>query len=635
MNASSLLPLFAAVVAFVAVLALTPLVRARARAAGMVAAPSRDRWHSAPTALLGGIAIFVGFLLSVLALLGFTATYRGLGQGEVFGAPLLGIVLAATLMFSTGLADDFFHLRPASKLVLQGLAGAVLVTLGVQYELTPWSVLNAAVTLFWFIALTNALNLLDNMDGAAAGVAAVAGLFFSILFALESAWALAIVSAALAGATAGFLRFNFHRASIFMGDCGSLFLGAVLAALGAAYSGIASEGQLFAAVAPVLIVMVPVFDTTLVSFTRTAAHYPLTQGGRDHVTHRLVAMGFSEPGAVLLLYGMAGAGGLCALLIAAGAWGAGPWLAALLLVALVVFGAYLSRFYHYAPESARPLRRPWILLGDLLVKRRVLEVLFDLVIFAVAYSGAFLLRYDAALPPHQVELLASTLALAVVCKSIAFGLSGVYRGIWHRLGTADVHRVLKATIFGSLLTIACMVFLFRSAEFSRTVFVLDAILVALLTLGARSSFRSLELVRYSLNGAGSPTLIYGAGEGGELLLREMLANKGMGLHPVGLIDDDPAKRGRAIFGFPILGDSRDIPGIVARRGIEKLVIGTRRMDRDQLHHVEGICRALGIELLQLELELRAVESVEWRMVSQRESVWKPMARANGAGSPLP
>lgn len=590
--------------AFAATLLFTPVVRGWARATGRVARPSDDRWHNRTTALLGGIAMYCGFLVAVVTAWG--SGDLGLWSRGSLG-PAVGIVIASSLMFATGVADDLLKLRPTSKLVLQSLAGASLVTLGVTFHLTPWESVNTIFTLFWFIALTNAVNLLDNMDGVAAGVTGVGALFLAILFARDGQWSLACLAIALVGAVAGFLPYNFRPASIFMGDSGSLFLGSVLAGLGAAYSGVEPTDRLAMVAIPLLVVIIPIFDTTLVIFTRTMARYAITQGGRDHVAHRLVGMGFSERKVALLLYALTATGGAFALLIRWEVVGEGPWLGAIFLVALVAFGAYLSRLYVYPPEGARPMGRISILLEDMLYKRRALEVLFDLIVFSVAYAGAYLLRYDASLPFVQGDLLAGTLALAVACKSAAFGAMGVYRGVWHQISIVDVHRLLKASLLGTLLTVAAIVFVFRDSEFSRSIFILDGVLVVLLSIGVRTSFRSFELVRYSLNGVGDRALIYGAGKGGELILREILSNPTLGLQPIGLLDDDITKTRRLIHGYPVLGGGENLAEVATAYRVQKVVIGTKKLAEDRLLETRDICRTLGIEVLQLEFELRPLE----------------------------
>jgi UDP-GlcNAc:undecaprenyl-phosphate/decaprenyl-phosphate GlcNAc-1-phosphate transferase len=501
--------------------------------------------------------------------------------------------------------DDLWKLRPTSKLVLQTLAGAMLISFGVYFSLTPWMPLDALLTLFWFIALTNALNLLDNMDGITAGVSGVGALFLGALFALEGEVALATVAVVLAGTTLGFLPYNFRPASIFMGDSGSLFLGATLAGLTVAYSGLVPANALAAAAVPILVVIVPLFDTTLVTVTRTRARYAITQGGRDHMAHRLVGMGLSESRVALLLYGLAAAGGLFAVILHRGAsTGDGIWLAALFLVAMGVLGAYLSRLYTYAPEGAQPATRMQLLLEELLFKRRALEVVFDLVVFAVAYVGAYLLRYDAAVPPDQAALLYATIGLAVACKSVMFGVFGVYRGVWHRISLADVHRLLRASLLGTLVTVAVVVFAFRDAEFSRSVFVLDGLLATMLALGVRVSFRSLDQVQRSLRNGGRRALVYGAGKGGEVTVRELFANEEMQLDPVAFIDDDPNKAGCLIQGLPVAGSIESLEVLAERWGATQLVVSTRKLPEERWSELSRRCREAGLEMLALEIGFR-------------------------------
>lgn len=597
-----LLPAFLS--ALLAAAVLTPTVRLLARSFGIVAPPVADRWHQRPTALLGGVAIFSAVLLSVAFTLayGFEADLAASG----FGSREVGILLSAGVMFLTGLADDRFKLRPSWKLILQGTAAAILVSLGVVWRLTPWEPGNIILTLFWFIALTNALNLLDNMDGVAAGVTAIAGLFLATTFALEGEWLLAALCAGVAGATAGFLPYNFHPASIFMGDSGSLTLGALLAGLGAAYPTTASTSIVSVFFIPVFIVAIPIVDAVAVTTVRTLTGRPVSEGGRDHAAHRLVGLGLTEKQTAILLYGFAAAGGLVALVVRSTGVAFGLSVGTIFLVALLVLAAYLAQFKSEADAGGQPDRRITVLVSNLLYKRRALEVLLDLLLFAIAYYGAHLLRYDGSLPPAQVDVLERTLALAVVSKSLAFGLSGVYRGVWRQMSVIDMHRLLQATLLGSLLTVAGLVFFFRADVFARGVLVIDGLLVAILTIAARGSFRSLDMVRQVIERTGPPTLIYGAGKGGELVLRELRGNPDHQLQAVGFLDDDPNKHGSLVHGVPVLGGSQDLDSVVARRKVDKVVIATEKLTPDRLEAVRSRCRELDLELLSFEFRIRPV-----------------------------
>lgn len=591
-----------ALIGFAVSFAATPVVRAIARRSQLVALPVADRWHKLPTPVMGGVAVFLGFVAAVASRAVFVGTGREVIESN---RGLVGIVAASTLMFFVGLIDDKIRLRPATKLIGQGIAAAIVVSVGVVYPITPWQFVNVLVTIFWCIGLTNALNLLDNMDGVAAGVAAVAATFLGITFAIDGVYGLAAVCFALGGALLGFLPHNFHPASIFMGDSGSLFIGSMLAGLGAAYPSKAPASIVSVLFVPALIVIIPILDTLLVTVARTLAGRPISVGGRDHSTHRLAAMGLSQRQVALLFYLFAACGGALALLLRGVRAEMGLPIGAVFLVALLVIAAYLSRLHSYeaSGDNARAAGRVSVLVSELLHKRRAFEVLMDLILFAAAYQFAYLLRWDASVPPDQAAILNRTLAIAVVSQSVAFGAFGVYRGHWHHLSAADVPRLAAASLVGSLLTLAALVALYATGGYARSIFFIYGMLVVLLSMGARLSFRLLGSLRKP---SGSPSLIYGAGRGGELAVREMLSNTALGLSPVGFIDDDRGKKRRLIQGYPVLGSIDDVPELLGKWGIRAVVVGMRNANPDTLARLRQTCETAGVDLLQLQLEFQLV-----------------------------
>lgn len=588
-------------VALIVSLVLTPVVRSVATVAGLVARPSGERWHDRPTALAGGVALAVG-------------VFAGLIVGDVLSVgPAVAVALSAALMFLTGLADDVISLTPSAKLAFQGIGGALLVTLGVVYRVTGVAVLDSVLTLVWFIALSNAWNLLDNMDGAAAGVAVVASLGFSVLFVLEGAFAEAALAAAVAGAALGFLPWNARPASIFMGDCGSLFLGGALAGLGAAYTEAASSGGATAALAPLLVCTVPLFDTTLVTVTRTLGRTSILQGGRDHSTHRLVAMGLSEGRAVLALCGLGALGGAIAVTMRGFDSDLGVCLAGLYAIGLLVLGAYLDRFHVYEGGDSRRIARAAELLAEVVYRRRAFEVILDIAVFATAYAGAYLLRWDAALPPGQATLLGDSIALAVATKLALFGVVGVYRGVWQGFSVADLQRLWVATVGGSLATVGVVVVVFHDMIVSPSVFVLDLLLVGTLATGARASFRLLDQARRGLGGRGEPVLVYGAGRGGELVARALLNDASFGFEPVAYLDEDPRRHGRMLHGCPVMGGAGDVVEVATRTGATALVVSPGDLDDEVLERLRRSCDEAGLRLLRLTIELRAHGTAEETM----------------------
>ena len=287
--------------ALVLVIGVTPLAQRVARRVGMVDKPSARKQHTVPTPLLGGAAIFIAVILALILL------------GDRFYVnQIVGIALGATLVSFLGLWDDRRGLSPWVKLAGQFLAATVLVITDVRISVLPWEWVNIAATLLWVVFITNAMNLLDNMDGLSAGVAAIAAIFFLLFAAISKQYLVGALAAALVGACVGFLFYNLNPASIFMGDTGSLFLGFTLAAVGIKLR-FPDSSAFVTWMVPVLVLALPLFDTSLVIISRLRRHLnPLTTPGKDHLSHRLARLTGSPREAVLICYLLAGLAGVLA-----------------------------------------------------------------------------------------------------------------------------------------------------------------------------------------------------------------------------------------------------------------------------------------------------------------------------------
>src|SRR5258705_4216425 len=285
--------LLAVAASFGLALVLTPLVRAFARRFGVVAKPKTDRWHKKPTAMLGGVAIWFSVVVSILVFMPPT-TY-----GWV-------ILRATSLLFLVGLVDDLIHIKPYQKLIGQILGSAFIVYYGLTLPWTGSVLLNMGLAIFWLIGITNAINLLDNMDGLASGISIIAAGFLALSFVSSGQFVEALMLLVFAGALLGFLVYNSNPASIFMGDCGSMFVGFFLASSALVnVTGGRSRSFLPVLAVPILVLFIPIFDTTLVTVLRKLSGRPATQGGGDHTSHRLVALGMSGRQSVFVLYGLA------------------------------------------------------------------------------------------------------------------------------------------------------------------------------------------------------------------------------------------------------------------------------------------------------------------------------------------
>ena len=344
--------------------------------------------------------------------------------GDLWHLIACGVAIACL-----GFVDDFYSIKPASKLIGQVAVASALLFFHYRLQWTQSLVGDAMLTLFWIVGITNAFNLLDNMDGLCAGIFIIAGGFLlSAGFGVQTVAPAASYLAALLGAAAGFLVYNFHPATIFMGYTGSLFLGlniAVLTLMARSHDG-ARSGLLSAMAVPVLLLLIPIFDTTLVTAIRLLSGRKPSQGGRDHTSHRLVAIGLSQRTAVTVLWllGAAGGGVVLSFRMIDASWAA--ILTAGLLLAMILFAVYLARIRVYEESDFALLREGRItpVLVDFMYKRLVAEVLLDLCLIPLAYYSAYRLRFEGvALAEYYPNFLQSLpvvisvqlLALFAVC----------------------------------------------------------------------------------------------------------------------------------------------------------------------------------------------------------------------------
>ncbi len=302
----------------------TPLARRVARRTGMMDIPNARKVHTKATPLLGGVVIYLAFLGALL-----------LFANKFYVSQVVGIFLGASLASFLGLWDDRFTISPYAKLVGQVLAALILVVSGVKVDLFHRLWLDGTLTVLWVVSLTNAMNLLDNMDGLSGGVALIASATFVLLAAGSGQYLVGALAAAMAGASLGFLVYNFNPASIFMGDSGSLFLGFMLAALGIKLR-FPTNVYTVTWMIPPIVLGVPLFDTTLVVVSRLRRGLnPLSTPGKDHFSHRLVYLGYTKREAVLLIYLLSGALGEVALFITRAGAVESYFLGALLLIVAV------------------------------------------------------------------------------------------------------------------------------------------------------------------------------------------------------------------------------------------------------------------------------------------------------------
>ena len=564
---------------------------------GMVVSPRSDRWHVRSVPLLGGVAIAVSTLVPTFLLTGWNVS-------------LLWLAGAALAVSALGLVDDRRTLRASTKLVVQLAVASVLVSAGFVAEVTPFQIGNILIALFWIVGVTNAFKLLDNMGGLCAGIGTIAVVAFVAgpMMGGESASPDMVYASALAGAMLGFLLFNFSPASIFMGDTGSMFIGASLAGLTLMPGTPIGSNVLTVIAVPALILAIPIFDTTFVTLSRRLSGRPASQGGRDHTSHRLVALGFSERRAVLLLYGLGGASGVLAILVRQ--FGIGPVnvIVALLVVLLLLIGVRLANVKVYEKPDQEQLREGGLtpLLATLMYKRRLLEIALDCLLVTVAYYAAFSIRFEGLNESDfQVyyAVFLRSLPIILTCKIVSFLVAGVYGGSWRYFNLSDLSIYFQGLALGSVTSIVAILSLFRFGGFSRAVFVIDLMLFTLLVLGSRISFRLLGVVAQHGHDSGQRTLVYGAGSAGSMLVRELINNKTYKFLPVGFIDDNSDLADHRIQGFNVLGNCDSLVNLIPRHDIQAIIVSTNSLDATRFEQLKKICLASNTELARFEFKL--------------------------------
>jgi UDP-GlcNAc:undecaprenyl-phosphate/decaprenyl-phosphate GlcNAc-1-phosphate transferase len=467
---SALLPFLAG---FFISLALVPLARRLAFRTNIVARPRNDRWHRGTVPLLGGVAMAGGIFLGALLL-------------NV--APAIAVPLTAAMaMFVVGLVDDALALKPTTKLIAQIAMAATMLYFGYRLNWLESRLLDSVLTMVWIVGLTNAFNLLDNMDGLCAGIALIVSLMLigGLIggAASERAGPEITFLSLLAGSVAGFLVFNFPPASIFMGDSGALLLGFSLATLTLGQEGVrGSRSDVVSIIAgPSFVLLIPIFDTTLVTVSRILSGRSPAMGGRDHSSHRLVAIGLSERTAVLVLYALAAIGGIIGITLRQASDGVSLAVGAGFLLAMCGFAVYLSRVHVYEdlPDSARvtPL---W---GDFMYKQRVVEVLVDAGLTALAYYGVNQWYFDPEAYLGNAENFYRALPLVVAGQLVAFFIVGLYRNAWHYSSSRDIGRIAMGVLLGTAGAQIALIVIYQYFSHSLQVFGLYAVsLIVLVTI---------------------------------------------------------------------------------------------------------------------------------------------------------
>lgn len=586
-------------------LVLTPVCREWARRVGMVDKPDERRIHQTPTPRGGGLAVFLVFHL-VLGIL-------FLGLGGQIGRAFSGFwqwrfLLASGLLVVVGLVDDKIGLRPVVKLTGQIAVALILYLSGVSVggiivAFPPW--LDCLVTVFWIVGAINAFNLIDGMDGLATGLALIAsvGLAGALLFTGQSALTLPYL--VLAGACLGFLRYNFHPASVFLGDTGSMFLGLCVATFplmtGSRKELVASLGV------PMLAMGIPIFDTMLAIWRRSVrALLPqvvadgvkrsrVMQPDKEHVHHRLLRENMNQKTAAITLYAVS------LVLVAIGLVGTllkgrapGLFLIAF-IVAVYVVARHLQRVELWDTGRLLSQRRGTLRQGLLVPLYMVMDVL-------ILCGAWFFARWEADLPVSR-EACLSDMPMFVVPVFVALVVAKTYWRVWSRAQVRDFATLGVAVTAGTLVGTGMIWLLaehdpsvFRFAFLFATTVIIPVAGVRLVRDSITGVLHALER-RLLMDKEGiSRCLIYGGGLRFRSFLRELTERSGMNDRAiVGIVDDDINLKGRIISGYTVLGRHSELEGLVRRWKVDVLII-TCVMEQGKRDKLVAEAMALGLRV---------------------------------------
>jgi UDP-GlcNAc:undecaprenyl-phosphate GlcNAc-1-phosphate transferase len=358
---------------------------------------------------------------------------------------------------------------------------------------------------------------------------------------------------------------------------------------------------------PVLVLLIPIFDTTLVTASRVLSGRSPSEGGRDHSSHRLVAIGLSERAAVALLWSLAAIGGGLGVAVDYLNLSWSGLIASLFVIAMIIFAVYLAKVRVYeasTPEVLGGTVTP--LVADFMYKRRVLEVLLDLCLVTIAYYTAYRLRFEGADFGRNFNAFYRSLPVVLASQLLALFLVGIYRGVWRYFGLMDTVVVAKGVLLGTLGAQFAVMILFSAEAQSRTVFVIDAVLLATLLTGSRVSFRLMGEFLQRNRHTATRVVIYGAGDGGALVVRELTQGDGSPYRILGFIDDDPRKHRIRVQGYPVLGDYGSLASLVSGDVVDVLVISARMISMDRLRDIESLCVEHNVSLSRLRVGLEEV-----------------------------
>lgn len=599
-------------------LILTPLGKRLARKFGAIDQPDARRVHSTPTPRWGGLGIYASVLIALT-----TTAYLQPTIGREFvvaGLPFMAVVVGATALMVLGLIDDVMSVRPAIKLVVQVISAGLVSVAGGGIKSAfgiELGYLAIPAAILWIVALTNAFNMVDGLNGLASGLAVMMSTTLMLLSVRSGNVASAMMLAALCGALVGFLRYNFNPASIFLGDSGSLPIGFLMAALSLEASNKAPTTVTL--LVPILALGLPIAELSLTTLRRTlrainvvrsveekksydfhlSRSVSLFTADREHIHHRLLGLGLSQVRAVLVLYAICFAVNAGALLVVLQNTSNRNLLVAVSVVGAIAFVRTLNyKEFHPLHNGLLLPLFPVKLLGQ-----RSFQVLLDSGLAAISLLFAIWIHNPGGLQPQAAHLFIRDALMLVVVQVTCLGLGGLYQKSYPFAGAEDLLVLARAVTCSVLGTWVVSYLVDTRGPWGLETVILDLYGLATLVIGSRISFHLMDHA-FKMGRKGSRrVMIYGLGNSALAALHEIQGNPALDMSVVGFIDDGAL--GRTFHGLPVTRSDRvDLTS----RNFDEIVLATPKEPEKAFRALSARCRLAQIPIKQVSINWTEVDS---------------------------
>ncbi|MBA4313295.1 MAG: hypothetical protein C0417_11775 [Chlorobiaceae bacterium] len=606
---------------------ITPYVIGFAEHIGAMDMPNDRKVHKYPIPRLGGIAIYISFFAALIFSLYLQPSIHPFGTIT----PKTGIMLVVslTIVLILGIWDDLKQLSPGKKFIGQVFAASIVyfagfrisaITSPMDLALLDLGIFDFPATVLWVVGITNAFNLIDGLDGLASGVAFIVAITIFLISFMKNDIGSAMLALLLAGAVLGFLRYNFNRARIFLGDSGSLFIGFTLAILSMTSSTKGSTA--FSIIVPVLTLGLPIMDTMLAMTRRfLRSMFPdqkeykpfirkmlsIFDPDKGHIHHQLINLGLSHRKVVLLLYVVSVTFGVGAFAVTVtNTLSAIPILIAI-GVATVIGVSQLKykemavlRNGYLLPIYKMQLMNNTFFLG-------FLDIAFIIISFVSATALASIGQHGSAYGQNIFK----TITLVSGIQLVIFYISGLYKGTFHQWGIGDILKILKVVSTAIIVTWGIFaLFPQIGFNFNITIFIIDFYLLITLVMGTRISYQILNYFSKRGERGKKNVLIYGADIKGVLMLQEMVDDTSLQISPVGFLDDDPKLEGKRLNGYPIFGGHRKLERLINTKGISEVILSNDAIKPIVLKKLIDIARNRGIIVRKFKVRFEEVSRAD-------------------------